>query len=506
MAPVLESHLTSAYSLVQWNGFCSLSSLVQEAMYVLDNQGTTACNQDRWALLRTIQREAHNQGYTDLSAILASLQMDPHFLTMPPLLIERARGALTSFQDVAYDILTDYLRNCAGLHAHPYEFEATCGLMIDQRASVLPNTQVQTKLRDTFILIIKQHWATLDSHPALHPIDSIVDVILHVLQPSPEYFDIEFAHAFVLYLGFRPISSEAVSVALGRCNPRFVGSLLTKSFSGAPDLTEVILLAILRLSLAAQLLAYFDEETLAAVSAAPRFICSSSVVAILKTRILGAATELPPDKLGALLGRLHLSNSCSNDPERVDTAELRKEALSVVLVEFLEQSTPVSTSDNWNKRWEPQTFGFLVNSLPCERLSQSLQRRFATWFLKTVNGSYSASHVHLIGAIFSWRNRVFLESLDDRLARQTLHAALTTYMSAAGDGIEISVEIIRRINETLTLLAYPDTGTEYHLPEITDIDTSASAIREDVSTQIFDTAESDHTPEVFLDRGESGSI
>ncbi|KAJ7132464.1 hypothetical protein C8R44DRAFT_871418 [Mycena epipterygia] len=498
--PVVESHLTSAYSLVRWSRFCSLSSLVQEAIYVLDNRGNTASPQDPWALLGAIQHEAHDQGYTDLGGVLATLQMDPQFFAMPPVLIERARDALTSFEDVAYDILTEYLRNCATLRAEPYEFEATYRLMMDRRASEPPNILVQTKLRDTFILIILQHWATLDSHRGLHHIDRIVDVILHVLQPSAEYFDTEFAELFIFSLVGRDIPSEAGNMALGRCNPRFIGSLLTKYLAdGAALRTEDALLGIVKLSWAPQPLAYFDEETLAAVSAAPRFVCSSSAVALLKTRILTSAADLPPDHLDALLSRLQLLDSCSDDLGSVKMTERWKEALFIVLVEFLEQSTPAT--DDWNKRVQADTFGVLVDCLPCEQLSESLQRRFSTWFLKAINSPSLASHMHLIDAITSWQNRLFLDSLDDHLARQTLHGALTTYLSRARDGPGMSGTIIRRINQLLAVLPRPEPRTEYSVPQGTDVDTSA--IREDASTQISDIAESDGTSEVLLNSGET---
>ncbi|KAJ7132469.1 hypothetical protein C8R44DRAFT_871421 [Mycena epipterygia] len=465
----VNSHWTSAYSLVRWSGFCSLSSLVQEAIFLLDNQGNTAPIQDPWIILRMIQHEAHRQGYTDFSAVLASFQMDSHILPMPPVLIGRARDALMSFQDVAYNILTDY-----------------CTISTHWRT------------------LVRQHWATFPgTHLALHHIDRIVDMILHVLQPSPQYFETEFAQAFVFYLASRDIPGDGVRLALGRCNPRFIGSLLTKYLGHGPRATEDILIVMLRVMIShdPNPLADLNEETLAAVSAAPRFVCSSSVVAILKTRILTAAANLPPDQLVALLDRLHLPNSCSEDLKLVKATERWKDALFMVLLEFLEQSNPLSM-DNFNKRWESETFASLVDYLPCEKLSQPLKRRFATWFFKTVNGASSASHMHLIDAIIFWKNMVFVQSLNDQLTRQTIHAALTIYASRPSDGKQESLGIPRGVRGLLAVLAPPDLGTEHYPLEITDV-LDVGTTRGDASSQSSDAAKNYRTPGASLNGWES---
>ncbi|KAJ7111299.1 hypothetical protein C8R44DRAFT_742424 [Mycena epipterygia] len=493
-APIAKSHLTSAHSLVRWIGFCFLSALTQEGITMLDNPSNTTS----LFLLKTVH-EANNQGFPEFADVLA------HSLDMP-VLSQRARDALISFEHVACDILTEYLRNCAGLESDPYEFDATC-LLMGQRIPIPPNTQVQIKLRDTFITIITHHQDTLKAHPALHHIDSIVDMILYFLQPGEDYFDPEFARALVVYLWQRPGPSEAVSQALGRCNPKFTGSLLTKYLAHAGRLAEntsaeITLFAIMKLCSCTGL-AVFNEETLTVIATTRRFLLSPCVVAVVKSHILMAATHLPSNQLAALMDRLQISSSALSETtsplDDWDSLSFDWETgRFVIMVEFLEQSSSLSPLDAWNRHLAAQTFASLTHP----RLKQAprlLQRRFAAWFHNVINAPSLASHTHLINAIISWNDKFELESFDDRIAQTTIHAALKTYVATISDQDEAHRENLHsRINNLLVVLDSSATEIDPNLPESTNIVLDADTSSPDVSSQVSASAGIYHTPEVSL--------
>ncbi|KAJ7132483.1 hypothetical protein C8R44DRAFT_902800 [Mycena epipterygia] len=350
-----------------------------------------------------------------------------------PILHKRARDALTAFDHTAYDILTQYLCNCATLEYEPYEFDATCRMMVE-RFPVPSTPQLELKLRTSFSNIIHDHPHELEAHPECYHIDHIVSMIMNLL---PESFDAEFASHLVLYLACRPTPSEALYRGLGRCNPKFIGSLLTTYVASNPrdliysTLTQIFWLAVDR---SPCLLVHFDEETLIAVSGAPHFFFTSCAAAVLKTRILMAGAELASDQLDALMDRLQIPASTSMGP----TARW-KEGFFPMLIDFLEQTDEQSMSDDCNQQWAVLTFNFLV---AC---------RFATWFLKTANGPAVTVHSKLMNAIIVWENRALLESLDDHVARKTICVAVNTYLVTLS-GEQGGSNLKNRILQLLVLL------------------------------------------------------
>ncbi|KAJ7132503.1 hypothetical protein C8R44DRAFT_978053 [Mycena epipterygia] len=466
-APVVNSHLTSAYSIVRWSGFCSLSSLVRDTISALEN---TLPLKDLRSLLKTIQSEAQNRGYTELSGVLSSLITDQ--LVEIPVLIQRSHDALFSFQDVACDILTEYLLSSARLETEPYEFEATCLIMVPR------STEVQTKLRDTFITMIDENYSTLKAHETFHHIDHVVHLILRVLQPHPEFFDAGLARAFVTYLWVRGNENAAVTRTLEQCNPKFIGSLLTKYLAhdascltgGTPqEFRARTVYGILRLCWCnLPRWVVFDEETLALVVTEPRFLVSSCAAALIKSRILMDAAGLPPNELDALMIRLQIPHPDVSDKFKLGGPRERwREGFFALVVEFLEQSDGLAVADDWNKQQAVRTFDFLVGSHPWGRVSPSLQFRLATWFFNVVHAP--SVHTYLINAIIGRRNRFLLTSIDDRVARTTICAALTTYGSTPSDGDEKPMQMLRRINELLVILDSPAYEIDEGLPESAEI-------------------------------------
>ncbi|KAJ7144373.1 hypothetical protein C8R44DRAFT_916382 [Mycena epipterygia] len=416
------SHLTSAYSLARWNGFRSLSALTREIISVLEkNTGnsTSTRPQDHRVLLQMAQCEAEHQGYTNLSGVISSLiALHP---VDTPVLVQRARDALMTFDHAAYDILTEYLCNCAALKYEPYEFDTTCRMMVE-RFPVPPTPQLESKLRTAFSNIIQQHRDQLHAHRKPHHIDQIIGMILNLL---PDSLDAQFTRPVVLYLMCRPIPSEAVSRGLGRCKSKFMGSLLTAYLASNPrdvmhaTLAEIFWLAVDR---SASVLAHFDEETLAVVSGAPHFFISSCAIAVLKTRILMAVAELASDQLDALMDRLQIPNLASEISTSMGTTTTAqwKEGFFPIFLDFLEQTDELSMLNDWNQQ-------------RAERVSRSLQRRFATWFLKNVNGTSVTSRTQLMNAIIYWENKALLESLDDHVVRKTICEALNVYLVTISD-------------------------------------------------------------------------
>ncbi|KAJ7132535.1 hypothetical protein C8R44DRAFT_731197 [Mycena epipterygia] len=396
--------------------------LIRQVISVLENAANSNSTrlQDPRALLQAAQCQAEHQGYTDLSKVLSSLiALHP---VDTPVLVQRARHALITLDHAAYVIPIEYLRNCAALEYEPYEFGATCQMMVE-RFPVPPTPQLEIELRTAFSYIMDQHYNKLHGHREPHHIDHIVGTILSLL---PESFDAPFARSVVVYLMCRHIPSEALSRGLGRCNPKFIGSLLAAYLASNPsDLMHVVIMQIFWLAVdrSPSVLAHFDEETIAAVSSAPHFFVSSCAVAVLKTRILMAGAELPPDQLDALMDRLQILNLASDVSTSMDTTARWKEAFFLILMDVLEQTDEQSMSDGWNQRRAVETFDFLVAVHLWERVSHSLQRRFATWFLKTVNGPSVASYTDLISAIILWDNKAVLESLDDHVAQKTIREA-----------------------------------------------------------------------------------
>jgi hypothetical protein len=263
---LLDTYSTSAASLIEWLSFCSLSALAGDAISAL---GTTLSNHDHRTVLTPIQREASSRGYTELGDILIKLiAPDPGDT---PSWIQQCRDCLNSFiDDIAYDTLIGYMRSTAKAYNMPYEFEATWQVSQSTISSV-----VRTKLMETLAYICRVRGRNRPL--AVTHIDIMVDTILYLLQTGQESFDVEVGRAIVLYVSQRKQGKE-LKRGLARCDPNRLGSLLTKYLSDATgNLTNHTLYAIWELCAHSPELVVFNENTLTAVHAAPRFFISLSL-------------------------------------------------------------------------------------------------------------------------------------------------------------------------------------------------------------------------------------
>ncbi|KAJ6559911.1 hypothetical protein B0H19DRAFT_1289423 [Mycena capillaripes] len=421
--PAVTHHLTSAYALVRWSGFISLSSLFRDASHALESSIKTTPHEDPHVFLDMVQHRVEQLGYTQFSDALSFLRsLDT------PTMIHRASAAFESFNETAYDILTEYLRNSADLEAIPYEFTATCAMI--QPVSVPLNTAAQIKLKGAFIALIDTHQLTLMQYSRVHPIDIGVDTILHLLQMDPECLDAPFLRSLVIYTAHRHRTPEISARMFAQCDPRFMGALLTKALVDARgSLTDSALYAIW---VACHSFATFDEATLGAISTAPQFFLSSCTIAILRAHILarpavqfaGVGSDLP-------------ASSVVSEPR--EGSELWKTDWFAILVEFLECRDVFRVLGAWHTRAEIDTFNTLLRSRPMDHdcLSRPLQRRFADSFLKIVTGNFVQSHAELIGAMVGWMawngGSPVILIFNDPNARGTMHEAFTKCVQASSD-------------------------------------------------------------------------
>ncbi|KAF7348807.1 hypothetical protein MVEN_01400500 [Mycena venus] len=208
----VKQHLISAYALVRWSGFISLSSLIRDASHSLESITTATTHEDSRVLLQMVQHRAEQLGYTQFSDALSLLPpLDTP--TMIP-------AALQSFNDSAYDILTEYLCNSADLDDMPYEFEATYAMI--QPVSGRLNTAAQIKLKGAFITLIDSHQAMLMQYSRVHPIDIGVDTILHLLQMEPACLDAPFLRSLIIYTAHRHRTPE-ISAHVRTMRPKIYG-------------------------------------------------------------------------------------------------------------------------------------------------------------------------------------------------------------------------------------------------------------------------------------------
>jgi hypothetical protein len=346
-----------------------------------------------------------------------------------PRLIQTCRETLASFN---IDIFIEYLRSAASLDEMPYAFETTCSIV--HQFGVLPVASVQRALKDTFIAIIQKHETLLSRHSGdIHHIDIIVDTLLPLIEESPS-LDVPFAEWLTVYISIRGWTREVLSRALGRCNPTFIGSVLTKYLAYGPGTrTEDTLYAMLVLCLGSSptgVLAAFDEETLTAISAAPQLPLSQSVTAVIKTQILVASRDLPPHQLDALLDRLHVPTSSLEAGTSFGTPERWKHGVFAILVELVEQHSSTSTLDEWNQRNTANAFKSVTEYYPrdCEP-PPLLQCRFATCVLGMIDSPTMSSHKQIIDAIINWGLSGSSPPLlfDDPTAREKISEALAVY-------------------------------------------------------------------------------
>ncbi|KAJ6542303.1 hypothetical protein DFH09DRAFT_45367 [Mycena vulgaris] len=391
-----------------------------------------------------VQDQAREVGYTEFSDALSSLvSLDA---SDEPLLIQRSREVLNSFENYGYDVLIGYFHDSAGLNDMPYEFEATC--LTIQPFGVRPNMVVQMKLKDAFIGIINMHADRLWGIEEIHHIDIMVDTILQLLQRNLESMDADFCSAVTRYIHNRRYIPLRRS--LRQCDPKFIGGIITKHFGHLHHDHLQLVEQIWSLSLwHPALLAAFDEKTIAAINAAPRFPISACVIAVVKWHILMASADLPPEQLDSLMDRLDIP-----PPSPGDTPEKRwQEGNFALLVEFLEHYPFLSASvrPDWHKARVTQVFDCLTRFRPRALIPPPLQRRFADWFLSMMDPPTVTSYASMIQKIIVW-NDLSSESFDDPTARSTICRALTIYSATLLGGDEESLLYLRNMDIRLAIL------------------------------------------------------
>ncbi|KAJ7707195.1 hypothetical protein B0H14DRAFT_3643690 [Mycena olivaceomarginata] len=307
------------------------------------------------------------------------------------------------------------------MHEMPHEFEATCQIM--QPSSASTSSMGQMRLKETLSAILDQPIKALDCH-----LDIIVGTILSFLQKRyPESFDdTQVGRDIVNYVAPRR-HREGFRRALVQCDPRRLGSLLTKYLASGPgNHTQNTVYSVWGLCLSTPPLATFDEKTLGAVSVAPPFPISSCAVAMLRSQIVTDGAELPPDGLGGLMDRLQILDSTFDHEER------RKQAHFTILIGFLEHHSTMAMLEPVlkNRGTEIETFQFLARRCTQKSAPQSLQLRFAAWIRNLDDPSWYSDN-NMIRAVIDWLyNSTSCEPFDDMDARRTISDALTSYRAA----------------------------------------------------------------------------
>jgi hypothetical protein len=316
----------------------------------------------------------------------------------------------------------------------PYEFEATSSMI--QQVWARPSTVAELKLEQTFSMLVDTHHATIWNFSSVHPIDIGLDTILYLLQANPDCLDPGFFRSLVVYVGERKKTKGIYARMFARCDPRFVGSFLTKSLGISRGLlTDSSLFSIWAACCGeGASFATFDEETLAAVSTAQQFFLSACTAAVLKAHI---ATRAAIQLAGGLADSLHgppLSLAV------LDTAEQWWTDWFAVLVEFLESRDAFRVLSPSHAPMEVETFEALIRSRPVDgdSRSESLQRRFADSFLNIINRDSVQTHAKLIGGVVRWLAWNFgapaIQGFDDPDARETMRKALIKCSEALSDG------------------------------------------------------------------------
>ncbi|KAJ7467616.1 hypothetical protein FB451DRAFT_1401606 [Mycena latifolia] len=336
----VRSISTSAYAVIGWIQFRSLSSGVQHALSRLQ---IALPLQDPRVLLQPVQHEAAAQlvraqestdrDFCHLLSDLMSLNFaDTH------LLIEKLQDALKSFETTAYCILMDYLQASTAFNEMPHEFETTSEIIQPPRASISP--AVYTKMKQTVYIIIQRNDSKLyNLGPEVHHIDIIFDTVLHLLQTGQDFFDSDLAETVTRYVGGRSKQPGAgFNRGFARCSPNRVCSSLTNYLRICPAAkAQITIYTIWALCLLDPRLAVFNEETLTAVRAAPKLWLSGCAIAALKSKILAAATDLPPVELNHLMKRLQIPVNASGTFPSGDPTDPMKIGTWMIFIEFLEQ-------------------------------------------------------------------------------------------------------------------------------------------------------------------------
>ncbi|KAJ7195927.1 hypothetical protein GGX14DRAFT_403660 [Mycena pura] len=412
VTPALMSYLTSAYALVRCSDFCSLLSYIRDIILVLENIKNTSPVQDVGTILRRVQNRAADLSYTGFSSLLEQfIVSDP---TDTSSLVQRSVDALKSCNDLAYDILAEYLRSSASVEEIPYQFEATSSMI--RRAALQPSTVAAMKLKDTFIAIVETNVQTILRHQTIHPLDLSLDAILHLLQGNPECLDTVFMRVLIMYMGNRPRTQKVWARIFPTCDPRFMGSLLTKCLVTCQGHIKDIALSVVWLSCYGMYcrFAIFDEETVMAVQAAQQTLLSSCTVAVLKAGILRRASGLQPLTSYAIPPKL---------------SEQQKEEFCMILAEFLE-SRGRSPLNDGDKDVESAAFNLLIFYVSTPSFSQSFQRRFANSLLKIVKGDSPTLSAEIVKWIGWYDGSRPIQSFDDPDARAKILNAARTFSAS----------------------------------------------------------------------------
>ncbi|KAJ6495527.1 hypothetical protein DFH09DRAFT_1376533 [Mycena vulgaris] len=442
--PVVTWHLISASCLVRWCRFSAVAKVVRDVISMLEPEGSTTTHQDLRRRLEMVQDQAEEDGYTEFSDALSTVvSLDP---SDEPLLIQRSREVLNSFDNYGYDVLIGYLHDSAGLNGMPYEFEATC--LTIQPFGVRPNMVVQLKLKDAFIGIINMHADRLRGIEEVHHIDIAVDTILQLLQRNLELMDADFCSAVTRYIHNRRDLPQRRG--LRQCDPKFIGGIITKHLGHLHHNHLVVVEQIWSFCLLHHPpLAAFDEKTIAALNSTPRFPISACVIVVVKWHILMASADLPPGQLDSLMDRLDIP-----PPSPGDTTEERwRQGHFAILMEFLEHYRSLSASvlTDWTKARAAQAFDCLTRFRPWAFIPPPSQQRFADWFLNMMTPPTVSSHTSMIQKIIAW-NDLPSETFEDPTARSTICRALTIYSETLLGGDEESLLYLRDIDILLAIL------------------------------------------------------
>ncbi|KAJ7476443.1 hypothetical protein FB451DRAFT_1460526 [Mycena latifolia] len=274
--PQVRAISQSAYALITWIRFCSLSSAAEHAFSRLQSILSV---QDPRGLLQPLQREAAAQlagvqGYTEFCHHLSELMS---FDFADTRLMEKSRDAANSLEAMPYYILMDYLQVSTAVDETPYEFEATCEIIQPSRPSPIP--AVYTQMMETLKIIVDRNESKIyDLGPEVHHIDVIMDMVLFLLETGQECLEIDLAEAVIFYVGARAKPGAGFNRALGRCS-RLCSMLTNYLVGGSGRYTYLTIFSIWCLCLWGPPMASFNEETLTAVHAAPRLRISACAIA-----------------------------------------------------------------------------------------------------------------------------------------------------------------------------------------------------------------------------------
>ncbi|KAJ7280269.1 hypothetical protein C8J57DRAFT_1501708 [Mycena rebaudengoi] len=330
-----RTYLTSAYSIAGWIRFLSMLSLIQN----VNDQLKTTTVSDAPALLKEIPHRATELGFPNYSGILSNCILnDP--IVAPLLILRNSREKFILSANI--DLFTEYLNSCAALDQKPRAFETICSMICHPELR-MAEPSVQQALMGTFTAIIRRHKVRLRPYTAVHHIDIIAGMMLQLIVQSP-VLDAEFTYTVGLYV----LSRAASPQALERCEPTKLIRILGQYLSRGPEKgTADVIFALHILALNHSSAGMFDEDILAAISAASYLPISHCAIAVVKVCILVDSEGLSPNQLDILLDRMDLPRFSSQPGAPFGVTERWKAAFFAVLVEFLEEYSSLPLLGEW---------------------------------------------------------------------------------------------------------------------------------------------------------------